>query len=95
MAYIADFTVEEKEEFEEVCKVVCRCHLYVHNMAEAEDCARGVQVCFCKFARGNGKAGVAQNAPLSTSSMTSVSTEPRSGDMGKGSDNGPIAYVKA
>ncbi|CAE7744804.1 unnamed protein product, partial [Symbiodinium sp. CCMP2592] len=65
LAYIADFTMEEKEEFEEVCKV-----------------------CFCKPARGNGKSGVAQNTPLASAT---VSAEPRSSDVGKGSDNGPIA----
>ncbi|CAE7035282.1 unnamed protein product, partial [Symbiodinium sp. CCMP2456] len=72
VAYIADFSAEEKEDFEEVCKV-----------------------CFCKLARGNGQAGVAQNAPLAASAMTPVSAEPRPGDVGKGSDNGPIPEVKA
>ncbi|CAE7036308.1 unnamed protein product [Symbiodinium sp. CCMP2592] len=66
VAYVADFTAEEKEEFEEVCKV-----------------------CFCKFARGNGKSGAAQNTPLSASAT--VSAEPRLGHEGTGNDNGPIA----
>ena len=62
-------------------------------MAEAEDCARGVQVCFCKLARGHGRSGVAQNTPLSASATDSA--EPRLGDVGTGNDNGPIAQVTA
>ena len=57
-------------------------------MAGAEDCARSAQVCFCKLVHGNGKSRVAQNTPLASAT---VSAEPRSSDVGKGSDNGPIA----
>ena len=57
-------------------------------MAGAEDCARSAQVCFCKLVRGNGKSRVARNTPFASAT---VSAEPRSSDVGKGSDNGPIA----
>ena len=82
--------MEEKEEFEEVCKVRW-CYLQVYESIRW----LGLRIVLAvrRFVSASLCMGMVnqewrRNTPLASAT---VSAEPRSSDVGKGSDNGPIA----